>query len=109
VDTENTSKNQPSSTTNITKLEIIQEEETNKYVEDLRKGTYNILVAIRCRPLFQKEREFLNKEIIKILDNKVVILLDPFEYNGHTEIFKNRSRESHYAFDYAFDQSSKQV
>jgi hypothetical protein len=31
---------------NIPKLEII-EEETNKYVEDLKKGTYNILVFIK--------------------------------------------------------------
>jgi kinesin family protein 18/19 len=33
------------------------------------------------------------------LDKKLVILIDPYEYNGHSEIFKNRSREQQYAFD----------
>lgn len=64
---------------------------------------------MRCRPLSIKEAEFSNREIVKILDKKLVILLDPFEYNGHSEVFKNRSRESHYAFDYAFDSSCDQV
>ena len=100
---------------NQTKLEII-EEETNKYVDDLRKGTYNILVnnsfikvAVRSRPLSQKEIENNEKEIIKVLDKKLLILLDPIEYNGHSEIFKNRSREQKYAFDYVFDQNCSQV
>ena len=85
------------------------EEETNKYVEDMKKGTYNILVAIRARPLSQKEIENNEKEIIRVLDKKLLILLDPFEYNGHSEIFKNRSREQQYAFDYVFDKNCDQV
>jgi kinesin family member 18/19 len=35
-------------------------------------------------------------------------VLDPIEYNGHEEIFKNRSREQQYAFDYVFEQKSSQ-
>ena len=46
---------------------------------------------------------------MKVLDNKMVILLDPYEYNAPSEVFKNRSREQHYAFDYAFDQYTNQV
>lgn len=98
-----------------TKLETI-EEETNKYVEDLKKGTYNILVkhyfikvAVRTRPLSHKELENNEKEIIRVLDKKLLILLDPIEYNGHSEIFKNRSREQQYAFDFVFDQHCDQV
>jgi len=44
-----------------------------------------------------------------VLDNKMVILLDPYEYNAPSEVFKNRSREQHYAFDYVFDQYTNQV
>ena len=95
--------------TNTNILNDKLEEETKNYVDDLKKGTYNILVAIRARPLNIKEIEFNDKEIIKILDEKVVILLDPFEYNGPQEVFKNRSREQHYAFDYAFDKYCSQV
>ena len=93
---------------NNNRLEII-EEETNKYVDDLKKGTYNILVAVRARPLSHKELENNEKEIIRVLDKKLLILLDPLEYNGHSEIFKNRSREQKYAFDYVFDKNCDQV
>lgn len=64
---------------------------------------------MRVRPLSHKETEIGEKEIIRVLDRKLLILLDPNEYNGHNEIFKNRSREQQYAFDYVFDQSCDQV
>jgi len=57
--------------------------------------------------LTNKEKEFSEFEIVKIMDKKLVILIDPYEYNGHSEIFKNRSREQQYAFDYAFDKSTR--
>ena len=90
------------------KLEII-EGETKNYLEDMKKGTYNIMVAVRCRPLWNKEKEFSEYEIVKILDRKMVILMDPYEYNGPNEIFKNRSREQTYAFDFSFDKTCSQV
>ncbi len=46
---------------------------------------------------------------MKVQDDTLVFLLDPIEYNGHAEIFKNRSREQSYAFDYAFDKYCSQV
>jgi hypothetical protein len=90
------------------KLEII-EEETKNYLEDMKKGTYNIMVAVRCRPLWTKEKEFSEYEIVRILDRKMVILMDPYEYNAPGDIFKNRSREQTMAFDFAFDKSCNQV
>jgi len=78
-------------------------------LEELKKGTYNIMVAVRCRPLWNKERDFSEFEIVKILDKKMVILMDPYEYNAPTEVFKNRSREQNYAFDFAFDKTCNQV
>lgn len=71
-------------------------------------GKSNILVAVRCRPLSKKELDISNIETVKILNNKVVCVLDPVEYNGHEEVFKNRSREQQYAYDYAFLADAKQ-
>ena len=89
------------------KLEIINEE-TKNYIEEMKRGSYNILVAVRCRPLNKREKELSNSETVKIMDDKMVILLDPIEYNGPNNIFKNRSREQTLAFDFAFDKFSTQ-
>ena len=32
-------------------------EDTSQYIEEMKKGSYNILVAVRCRPLSLKEKE----------------------------------------------------
>ena len=88
-------------------LEIINEE-TKNYIEEMKRGSYNILVAVRCRPLNKREKELSNTETVKIMDDKMVILLDPIEYNGPNNVFKNRSREQTYAFDFAFDKYSTQ-
>jgi kinesin family protein 18/19 len=85
------------------------EEETKNHIEEMKKGTYNILVAVRCRPLSSKEKEISDIEVVKVLDRKMLVLIDPYEYNGHSEIFKNRSREQNYAFDLVFDKYSSQV
>ena len=82
--------------------------DTNTYIEEMKKGSYNILVCVRCRPLSTLEYQLSTYETIKIMDNKMVILMDPIEYNGPNTIFKNRSREQTYAFDYAFDKYSTQ-
>ena len=83
-------------------------DDTQNYLEDMKKGTYNILVCIRCRPLSQLELQISNYETIKIMEKKIVVLMDPIEYNGPNSIFKNRSREQTYAFDFAFDKYTTQ-
>ena len=80
-------------------------EETKTYIENLKKGACNILVCVRCRPLSSLERQLSTFETIKIMDNKMLV---PIEYNGPTTVFKNRTREQTYAFDYAFDKYSTQ-
>ena len=82
--------------------------DTNTYIEEMKKGTYNILVCVRCRPLSSLEYQLSTYETIRIMDDKMVILMDPIEYNGPNTIFKNRSREQTYAFDFAFDKYSTQ-
>ena len=88
--------------------ELKKNEDTNAYIEDMKKGTYNILVCVRCRPLSSLEYQLSSYETIRIMDDKMVILMDPIEYNGPNTIFKNRSREQTYAFDFAFDKYSTQ-
>jgi kinesin family protein 18/19 len=83
-------------------------DDTQNYLEDMKKGTYNILVCVRCRPLSQLELQISNYETIKIMEKKIVVLMDPIEYNGPNSIFKNRSREQTYAFDFAFDKYTTQ-
>jgi kinesin family protein 18/19 len=85
-------------------------EETDDYVQQLNKGSSNILVAVRARPFTKKEREVNTFEIFEILDDKVVILLDPsLVAPVPEEAFRvNRSKEKRYAFDYVFDKTSSQ-
>ena len=43
-------------------------------VEEMKKGESNILVALRLRPLLQREIQENQFNLVKILDEKVVIL-----------------------------------
>ena len=82
-------------------------EETKSFIEDMKNGSFNILVCIRSRPLSYQEKQLSSYETIKIMD-KMVILTDPIEYNGPSSIFKNRNKDQTYAFDYAFDKFTTQ-
>lgn len=74
-------------------------------------GQSNILVATRVRPLLK--HEVINnkaKSCARVLDNKIVIILDPLLKNNDKQdvLRANRSREKQYAFDVAFDCNSTQ-
>ena len=84
------------------------DESTKSFIDDMKKGSYNILVCVRCRPLSFSEKQLSSNETIRIMDNKMVVLMDPIEYNGPKTIFKNRSKEQTYAFDFAFDKNCSQ-
>lgn len=49
-------------------------------VDELKKGESNILVAIRLRPMLMKEIEQGQFNLVKMLDDKVVILQDPQDF-----------------------------
>lgn len=71
--------------------------------------TNNMIVAVRVRPLSKKEIEKEEFEIVRIMDRKLVILMDPLELlNAKGALGKNRSKEKQYAFDYAFDAETGQ-
>jgi kinesin family protein 18/19 len=80
---------------------------TEKFKENMNSGQSNILVAVRVRPLLKKEREQGCKNIIRVLDRKVVVLLDPGVHSDDV-LRAKRNREKRYAFDYAFDTLTSQ-
>ena len=64
-----------------------------------KKETYNILVAVRCRPLSKKERDISKKETIKIIDEKTLKLKDPNSFLNPNNV---RAKEKIMNFDFAF-------
>ncbi|CAD8089029.1 unnamed protein product [Paramecium primaurelia] len=84
------------------------ENETKKFLEELKNGSSNILVAIRVRPLNQKERSVSEFETIRILDGKMIVLMDPESEREDELLRKNRLKETNFAFDFVFDQWAPQ-
>lgn len=75
------------------------------------KGTaYSIGVAVRVRPMVPQEMQKHCLPIVKMLDEKVVVLMDPSKVTGEDDYLRrDRNRERHFAFDYAFDENASQV
>lgn len=66
------------------------------------------MVAVRLRPLWKNEIDNNEVSIVKILDQKLVILRDPQDFDDEkNELRKNRTREKRYAFDFAFDENTE--
>ena len=51
-----------------------EEQDTAQVINDMKKGQSNIMVAVRLRPLWKKEEDENEFSIVKILDEKLVIL-----------------------------------
>lgn len=66
---------------------------------------YNILVAVRCRPLHPQESLAGGRAIIKVLSGKTVILEDPQTTAADDYLRLKKSKERRYAFDAAFDET----
>ena len=77
------------------------------YTQEMKQGVNKIMVAVRCRPMWKKEKEKGEVDCVKILDRNVVILMDPADVLDQEKILgKNRTKEKQYAFDYAFDEKT---
>ena len=51
-----------------------------------------------------RELEKSDFEVVRILDERVVVLIDPgYEMNQNDVLRKNRNKEMQFAFDFAFD------
>lgn len=74
-----------------------------------RTGIYSIDVAVRVRPLNGMEANETNT--VRVMDDRMVVILDPAKIEGGQEedyLRANRSRERRYAFDHAFDENASQ-
>ncbi|XP_031481024.1 kinesin-like protein KIN-8B [Nymphaea colorata] len=65
------------------------------------KQTATLTVAVKCRPLTDAERK-RNRNIVRVTDDKGVVVLDPDESKHYLDRIQNRTKEKRYSFDYAF-------
>ncbi|XP_024544587.1 kinesin-like protein KIN-8B [Selaginella moellendorffii] len=65
------------------------------------KQATTLLVAVRCRPLTSKEQT-KSRDILRVVDDKVVVVLDPDSSKEYLDRVQNRSKEKKYVFDVAF-------
>ncbi len=78
-----------------------------EHMKAMWAGQSNVLVAVRVRPLMK--HDVIKKSCVRVLDNKVVVILDPALAADKVDILRaNRNREKQYAFDYVLDPTSTQ-
>ncbi len=80
--------------------------ESNEHLKAMWAGQSNVLVAVRVRPIMKHDP--IKKSCVRVLDSKVVVIMDPNEGDKVDVLRVNRTREKQYAFDYVFDASSSQ-
>eukprot|EP00210_Caulerpa_lentillifera_P004659 g4444.t1 len=67
----------------------------------------SLIVGVRVRPLLETEKSKSDqRDILRVLDSKMVIVLDPDERKGYLDQLANRSKEKRYTFDSAFPTSA---
>jgi kinesin family protein 18/19 len=80
----------------------IEGDDSEEHIKKMWAGQSNILVAVRLRPLLKHDR--CKRSIVRVLDDKVVVVLDPAKVNDEKDILRaNRTREKRYAFDFVFE------
>jgi kinesin family protein 18/19 len=77
-----------------------------EHMKAMWAGQSNILVALRVRPILK--HDVSKKPCVRVLDSKVVVVMDPATGDKLDVLRVNRSREKHYAFDYVFEAGSSQ-
>lgn len=65
------------------------------------KKTATLLVAVKCRPLAEVERQ-KSHNIIQVTDDKGITVLDPDREKDYLDRIQNRTKERKYSFDHAF-------
>ncbi|PON48689.1 Kinesin-like protein [Parasponia andersonii] len=63
------------------------------------KKATTLTVAVKCRPLAEREH---GRNIVRVIDEKEVLVLDPDLSKDYLERIQNRTKEKKYGFDYAF-------
>ena len=84
----------------------MDENQMDEHMKAMWAGQSNILVSLRVRPIMK--HDVVKKSCVRVLDGKVVVILDPMAEAKVNILRANRSREKQYAFDYVFEPSSSQ-
>ncbi|KAF5454311.1 hypothetical protein F2P56_023986 [Juglans regia] len=63
------------------------------------KKATTLTVAVKCRPFTERER---GRNIVRVIDSKEVVVLDPDPSKDYLERIQNRTKEKRYGFDHAF-------
>ncbi|KAK6923210.1 Kinesin motor domain [Dillenia turbinata] len=69
------------------------------------KKTTTLSVAVKCRPLSERERQ-RSRDIVRVTNEKEVLVLDPDLSKDYLDRIQNRTKEKKYSFDYAFGPDS---
>ena len=65
--------------------------------------TSSLMVAVRCRPLLAEEHlRGVRKDIIRVMDDRMIVVLDPDDEKNYLDQQQHRSKERRYTFDRAF-------
>ncbi|CAI2382462.1 unnamed protein product [Moneuplotes crassus] len=90
----------------------LAEEETDNHVKGLQSGEANIMVAVRVRPISKTEQKKELYPIVKVMDDKFIVVQDPSTTHGDGDFASNQAsggvKEKQYAFDYVFDENTEQ-
>ncbi|KAL6512908.1 Kinesin-like protein KIN-8B [Orobanche hederae] len=70
------------------------------------KKTTTLSVAVKCRPLTERER---GRDIVRVHNDKEVLVLDPDLSKDYLDRIQNRTKEKRYTFDYAFGPNSSNL
>ena len=68
----------------------------------------NVLVAVRVRPLLLKEEEAGHAKIVKVIGDKLVLLLDRKRAADTTNLRSRKPKEKRFVFDHAFSPEASQ-
>jgi hypothetical protein len=72
------------------------------------KAQASLSVAVRVRPTLKSEpaaagSSSSKRDIIRVMDGKIVVVLDPDEAKDYLDQVQNRTKEKRYTFDVAYD------
>jgi hypothetical protein len=67
----------------------------------------SLMVVVRSRPVLVEEQlRGVRKDILRVMDEKMVVVLDPDEEKGYLDRAAHRSKERRYTFDVAFGKTA---
>lgn len=104
----NASNNQAN---NVVQNGSLNRDRSNSNIKSIEKkfNKNNMIVAVRVRPLNNKELEFSSMETIKVQNREIITISDNLSYdNDETSAKSGKGKEQKYAFDFAFHKYTAQ-